>query len=219
VTDDPELLNELLIEEFKSSLYLTCKHLCKFSDVNLRTHGDMIANLESDTKRKLIVMPRGTFKSTIGVVGYSVWSLIRDPNTRILIDSEKYENSKNWIRQLKQIFESELITQLFGNSRGPVWGEGEIIVSQRTANLREPSVTASGISAGKTGAHYDVIIHDDLNTGENSGTPEACLKVLNHYRLNTSILEPYGTLVVIGTRYSANDVIGHILDNEVNNDD
>jgi len=78
-------------------------------------------------------------------------------------------------------------------------------------------VTASGIEAGKTGQHYTHIIHDDLNTGENSRTPEACEKVLEHFRLNISILEPEGVIVVIGTRYSANDVIGHILENEIEN--
>jgi hypothetical protein len=97
---------ELLKDQFKSSLFLTAKYLCGFNEITLNTHGHMIQNLESDTKRKLIVMPRGTFKSSIGVVAYAIWLLIRNPNERIMIDSEKYANSKNFIRQIKLILES-----------------------------------------------------------------------------------------------------------------
>ena len=32
---------------------------------------------------------------------------------------------------------------------------------------------------------------------------------------NTSILEPDGILVVIGTRYAVDDLIGHIIENEI----
>ncbi len=71
------------------------------------------------------------------------------------------------------------------------------------------------MGAGKTGQHYDVIIHDDLNTEENSDNPDQRKKILRHYKMNTSILEPDGILVVIGTRYATDDVIGHILDNEI----
>jgi hypothetical protein len=215
---DHEIHKELLRDEFKSSLYMTAKYLCGFNEITWRTHGDMIENLESETKRKLIVMPRGTFKSSIGVVAYSVWLLLRNPNLRILIDSEKYANSKNWIKQIRTIFEKPLMMDLFGDLRGIPWGEGEITLANRTANVREPSVVASGIEANKTGAHFDTIIADDLNTDKNSATPEGCQKVLDHYRLNISILEPEGTLVVIGTRYSALDVIGYILENEIENE-
>lgn len=205
---------ELLKDQFKSSLFLTAKYLCGFTEITWHTHGHMIENLESDTKRKLVVMPRGTFKSSIGVVAYAVWLLIRNPNERIMIDSEKYANSKNFIRQIKQILESPRIKDIFGSPVGTPWGEGEITVAWRNTNLKEASITASGVEAGKVGQHYSVIIHDDLNTAENSRTPEACEKVLQHYKLNISILEPGGTIVVIGTRYSANDVIGYILENE-----
>lgn len=177
---------------------------------------DMVRALEAPTKRKLIVMPRGTFKSSVGVVGYSIWLLINNPNLRILIDSEKYENSKNFIREIKGKLEDKLVTDVFGQFRGKNWNEGEITIAHRTANLKEASITASGVGAGKTGQHYDVIIHDDLNTEENSQNPEQRKKILRHYQMNTSILEPDGTLVVIGTRYAIDDVIGVILENEVN---
>lgn len=211
-----QALAETLAERYRGSLYATCKVLLGMKDVNRRTHGDMISALESDTKRKLIVMPRGTLKSSIGVVGYSIWLLLRNPNIRILIDSEVYTNSKNFIREIKAYLEMPLITEIFGAFKSDTnWSEGEITIRQRTKPSKEASITAGGIETTKVGMHYDVIIADDLNSGNNSLTPESCEKVIKHYRLNISILEPNGILSVIGTRYSQGDLIQFILDNEV----
>lgn len=191
------------------------KDLLEYSDINHRTHDGIIDTLESATKRKLICVPRGCFKSSIGVVAYPIWLLIQNPNLRILIDSEIYDNSKNFISEIRGKLELPRMNMLFGDFRGNQWAEGRITIKQRTKILKEASITASGVGTGKTGQHYDVIIHDDLNSVKNSETKEARMKIINHYRLNTSILEPNGIMVVIGTRYSSDDVIGWILENEI----
>lgn len=128
-----------------------------------------------------------------------------------MIDSELYQNSKNFIREIKAHMESPLLTELWGDWKGPTWSEGEIIIKQRTVNKKEPSILAAGVGTTKVGIHTDFIVMDDLNSGNNSATPEACEKVWRHYQMNTSILEPEGTIVVIGTRYSEIDVPGRIL--------
>ena len=183
--------------------------------MTVRTHRDMCLALQSPSPRKLIVMPRGTFKSSIGVVGYSIWLLINNPNLCILIDSEVYTNSKNFIREIKAHLTSDKFRQVFGEWQGEVWTEGEIIVAARTINKKEGSIVASGVGAIKVGQHFDVYIGDDLNSNKNSGTSEGCEKVINHFRYTMSILEPEGTAVVIGTRYSQQDLIQSIIDNEL----
>lgn len=208
-------LTERIKTKYKNSLYLTCKDLLEYSDLTRRTHGEIIDALEAPTKRKLICVPRGTFKSSIGVVGYSIWLLLRNPDLRILIDSEIYENSKNFIREIRGKLELPRMIQLFGSFKSNQWAEGSITIAQRKKILKESSITASGVGTGKTGQHYDVIIHDDLNSAKNSDTPEQRVKVVNHYKLNTSILEPHGIMVIIGTRYAADDAIGWVMENEI----
>jgi len=201
---------------YKKSLYATAKHLCGYKDMTKHTHGHMIACLEADTPRKLIVLPRGTFKSSVGVVAYAIWKLLNNPNERILVDSEVYTNAANFIREIKGILLSEQFRELFGDwSEGRSWTEGELTIAARTQNYKEASITASGIGAVKVGQHYSIIIGDDLNSGNNSGTIEGRRKVLDHYKMNQAILEPEGTYVVIGTRYAVDDVIGSILSNEL----
>jgi hypothetical protein len=212
-----QAIKRAIQDQYKSSLYKTCKKLLGYNDINISTHGDMVRALESTSKRKLIVMPRGTFKSSVGCVGYPIWMLMRDPNLRILIDSEKYDNSKNFIREIKGKLSSNPVINLFGEFRSDNnWAEGSITIRQRDKILKEASITASGLSANKTSQHYDVIIHDDMNSDKNSNTTESCQKIIDHYRMNTSILEPGGVMVIIGTRYSANDLIQFVMDNEIN---
>lgn len=211
-----QALRELIADQYRASLFKTCSHLLGMKDVNEQTHGDMLAALSSHTRRKLLVMPRGTLKSSIGVVGFSIWNLLINPNLRILIDSEVYTNSKNFLRQIKAYLESNELTGIFGEFKSDTnWSEGEITIRQRTKPDKEASITCGGIETVKVGQHYDIIIGDDLNSGNNSSTAEGCKKVISHYQLNTSILEPNGIYVIIGTRYSQNDLIQFILDQEI----
>lgn len=200
---------------FNQNLYKFCKYMLGYIEMTKHTHMEMCKTLEAPEKKKLITMPRGTFKSSIGVVGYAIWRMIENPNIRILIDSEKYENSKNFIREIKGKLEDPIFKTLYGDWRSENnWSEGSITISTRTLVKKEATITASGVEAGKTGQHYDLIIHDDLNTHENSETTEGRAKVLRHYKMNVSILEPGGEIIVIGTRYATQDVIGFVLDNE-----
>lgn len=174
----------------------------------------MIECLESPGTRKLICVPRGCFKSSIGVVAYSIWNLLRDPNLRILVDSEVYENSKNFIREIRGKLEAPFMVKHFGEFKSDQWAEGSITIRQRTRIYKEGSVTASGVGANKTGQHYNIVIHDDLNSDKNSSTQEQRAKIIKHFRMNVSILEPTGTMVLIGTRFASDDVIGHVLEHE-----
>lgn len=208
---------KLARDNYNASLYSTAKNLLGYKDMTPHTHGKMCEALEDDTvTRKLIVMPRGTFKSSIASVAYPIWRLNKDPNLRIMIDSEVYTNSKNFLREIKAHMETnEAMKQLYGEYKTKNWNEAEFTINQRTVIKKESSCVASGISAVKVGLHFDLIICDDLNSQNNSETVEGRAKVIRHYQRYTGLLDPGGEIVVIGTRYATDDVIGHILDNEV----
>lgn len=214
VTDDELIATEK--DQYLSSLYLFAKYCLGYHDLTEETHLPIAQALQENTKRKLICVPRGCFKSTLSTIAYPMWLLLHNPNLRILIDSELYSNSKNFLREIKAQYETNAtFKKLFGEYRGSMWNEGEIIVSQRTKALKEPTIACSGIGAGKTSQHYDVIIADDLSSYQNCKNPDLAAKTIDHYRLYTSLLEPNGTVVVIGTRYSENDIIGFIIQNEL----
>ena len=205
---------------YKSSLYNTAKYLCNFKDVTRRTHGEMITTLEGSTKRRLICVPRGCLKSSLGCVAYPIWRLINNPNLRILIDSEVYTNSANFLREIKAIFKSEEFVSTFGGDpQGEIWKEGEIALKGRTVVKKEANITCSGVGAIKVGQHYDEIVGDDYNSNKNSLTPEGKKKIIDHFKLNMSILENDGIYNIIGTRYATDDIIGHIIASELSDEE
>lgn len=198
---------------YKASLYHTCKKLFNFKDINANTHKGIISALESETKRKLIVVPRGSLKSSICSVAYPIWTLMRDENARILLDSELYTNSKNLLREVKGILQSHNFIDIFGDWRSDTWNESEIIVNTRTKIYKEASITAGGVGTTKVGQHYSVIIGDDYNSPANSNSKEQRDQVINHFKYNLSILEPDGVYIIVGTRYAEEDLIGWIISN------
>lgn len=207
---------EVLRQHYKESLYLTAKDLLGYKDLAWETHGSIISALEADTTRKLIVVPRGCFKSTLAVVAFSIWSLLRNPNERILIDSELFQNSSSFLREIRSHLESKEIIDLFGVFKHPEnWNQTSITINQRTKIYKEASITCGGVGTTKVGQHYSIIIGDDYNSPQNSLTPQGQAKIIRHYQFNQSILDPDGTYVLIGTRYSDNDCIAHVLKTEL----
>lgn len=193
------------------SLFYFSRECLGYKDLEIETHEKFIRVLESHATRKILVMPRGTFKSSLGSVAYPIWRLLRDPDLTILLDSELYSNSKNFIREIKGHLQSERLRQIFGDMVGTKWDEGEIIVKPRERNRKEASITAGGVGTTKVGQHYDLIIGDDYNSPQNSETPEKCQKVIGHVRYNLNILNPGGEYAFIGTRYAERDVLGFLL--------
>ncbi len=210
-----QILNEQTIKEYKSDLYSLAKYGLGYSAMTKRTHKPITDMLMSPTKKKLLVIPRGCFKSSIASISFPIWLLLNDFNRRILIDSELYTNSSRFLREIRGHLESSHMKDLFGDFVGPTWSESEIIIKQRTKVYKEASITCSGIGAQKTSQHYDYIIADDLSSLDNSMSDEQRDKVVNHYKLYISLLEPGGTIVVIGTRFSHGDIIQWIIDQEI----
>jgi len=200
-----------LREILKNDFFSYARFALGYHDLNWPTHGETIRLYESLATRKIDVLPRGTFKSSLGCVAYPMWRLERDPDLTILLDSEIFNNSKNFIREIKAHYNSDKYRSVFGLRIGEKWGESEITVAPRVRNRKEASITAGGIGTVKIGQHYDLIVGDDYNSPANSDTPEKCQKVIDHVRYNLNILNPSGEYVFIGTRYAERDVLGFLL--------
>lgn len=205
----------IIKDKIESSLFLFATELLGFKDITWKTHGKTITALEADTSRKLIVLPRGSLKSSIACVAYPIWLLLKNPNERICIDSEVYENSSKFLREIRVLLEKPILKALYGSFRGPVWTDSELQINQRTIPKPQASITAMGVTTSRVGQHYSTVICDDLNSDKNSFTIEQREKVINHYKMMTSILDPGGKLILIGTRYHELDVIGHVIKNEL----
>jgi transposase-like protein len=178
----------------------------------------------STQQAALFLWPRNTFKSTIGTTAMPLyaWAEI-DPNLRILLDSETQDLSRNQQHAIRMhLEENEAFRQNYGDSWVPVsrkgrqrWGTFHMDVGVRTDyRKKEPSLSCAGIDVVRTGRHYDIIDMDDLHSEKNSQEDKPREKVLEHYRLALSLLEPDGIALMFGTRWNEEDLYGYIVDKE-----
>lgn len=178
-----------------------------------------LTKVETGKKRGLFLLPRGHLKSTEITISYTIQRILRDPNVRILITNALLDNSKGFLREIKSHFEkNERLTALFGETRNEdeKWSESQIIVKSRRAFHKEPTVQITSVDKSVVSQHYDLIIADDLVTRESISTKEQRTKLIKYYKDILDLLEPGGTLVVIGTRWHYDDLYGWILSENIN---
>lgn len=159
-------------------------------------------------KKKMVLWPRGSFKSQVFDVGLSCWEVARDPNIRIFIGSETGKQARKFLRNVMEIIESKWFEEHFGAHKNPKrWSYTHGFVSkQRTAtHLKEPTVGAFGAGEVQTGAHWDLGILDDPVSQENTQTPEAIDKVDTWIGELLAQLDPGSRLLYIGTIHHYND--------------
>ena len=194
--------------------------ICGFSDVDYKVHNIISDVIEKrQYKRMLFLLPRGSFKSSLVTISYSIQSIVKNPDIRILVDNEVFGNAVKFVGIIKNVFENNIkFRYLYGDfvpkkAEGK-WTESQFTVKKRKKPLKEPTVTAGGIGATQVGMHYDLIIGDDLVSDQNILTKEQKEKVIAHYKLLFSLLDPDGILIIIGTRWAYDDLYGYILENE-----
>lgn len=171
---------------------------------------------EQDTiKNRLILWPRGCFKTTADIVDCVQWLLL-DPNIRLLLVSGKYDLAKDILKSVKQHFISnENLLTLFPEYRLDPKKAGttkEFTVPCRTnSNLKEPSLSITSASAVRAGYHCDVLKIDDLVHEKNIGTKEQLNNSIDALNYFAPLVDPGGYTDVIGTRYAEGDAYGWLL--------
>lgn len=173
----------------------------------------------------LLLMPRGTFKSSVVTIGFALQFILNEPDCRILLDSETFSKSKAFLREIMgHLTSNEKYREVFKAIHGmypfekkssmELWTDSEIILPCRRRKRKEPTISCAGIDVTKNGMHYDLILCDDLHSEKNVTNKEQILQVINHYKLAFSLLDPGRPMIVIGTRWHELDLYGHIIDFE-----
>lgn len=172
---------------------------------------------DDKTRKKLVLLPRGHLKSTMITIGYSVQSIVNNPNIRILILSATYEMAVDFVTEAKRhLKENQTIHRLYGDLTEGVeeWSADRITLKRTDHNIKGPTLKAAGIDSNLVGSHPDLIIIDDPHNRDNSQTAENIEKVINRFRDCIDLLEPGGQLIVIGTRWNLIDLYGWIQDKD-----
>lgn len=164
---------------------------------------------------RLLLDPRGHFKTTLDVADIVQWILCF-PDIRILIMTGTRELATRMMLEVQNAFQNNermrtLFPEFCVDSRAKLPAE-EFTSPARKKFYREPTVAISTIDSVKAGSHYDVIKCDDLVHENNIGTAEQLEKTTVAYNYVLKLLEPFGYIDVIGTRYDYSDHYGWMID-------
>lgn len=178
----------------------------------------------AEKKKLLILLPRGTFKSSIITVGYSLWRIARNPQDRILISNATYPMAVQFLGQIKnQISRNERFKQIFGdfNEGADQWREDRIFLSREKAyETKEPTIWAQGLQANVVGSHFDIALLDDIVARENIGTKDQIEKVKNYYKDVLDLIdqtpEGHKRVIIIGTTWHWDDLYAWIQNKDNN---
>src|SRR5712671_860906 len=112
-------LREEKKERGLKDLFFFAKYILGYEQLEEQPHRGLCDTLISPVKRKLILEPRNSFKSTIATIAFCVWKITKFPEIRILIDSQDLTNSKKFLSEIKGHFETnDEFRMLYGDFVG-----------------------------------------------------------------------------------------------------
>jgi hypothetical protein len=191
--------------------------------ISVAVHGQFCRIITGEAKkRRLLLMPRGHLKSTIGTVADSIRHALADPDeTRILIASETVTLAEKFLQEIKGHFEkNQLLRALFPelvparfSGPGVQWSSTMATINRSTGH-REATWSTVGVGGSIIGSHFTRIKCDDLVGYEALRSPAKMQQAKDW----VSYIEPLLTSVkddfidFIGTRWAKTDLYAHIME-------
>ena len=182
---------------------------------------------QQDTKKKirLLLMPRGSFKSTVDGVDCVQW-IINFPNIRIMFLTATLDLAKDFVGEVKGYFTSRerlgptpfqsIIGPEFWVSEGKEGKENEFICPLRTQGdqaKKEVTLRALSIGKSKAGQHCEVMKADDAVDEKNTETPQLISKTNRKIGMALNLLDPGTYFDNLGTPYAPNDWYSRVAKN------
>jgi predicted phage terminase large subunit-like protein len=184
-------------------------------------HGPLCQYLMTTPYREnLYLLARGHLKTTIITVARTILRILRNPQSRTLIVSNKADNANAMLSDIKVGLSNPDLVAAFPHilyvdpeRQARKWTENVIMV-QRKRHTREGTVEAIGATGEITSRHYEHIVYDDLVGKENSQTREELQKSIEFIRLTEPLLDPGGTKEFLGTTWHYADAYAHLLEQQ-----
>ena len=220
-----------LKQKGKQSLFFFAFGILGFKDFDKYIHRPICQQLQNYAKntRIKVVLPRDWFKSTMVSVAYPLWRAVNDPNVRLLITQNSYNNATKKLQAIKQIVEKNalfraLYPEVLPNSKCR-WTK-ECLEFNRDEVHPEGTIEAAGTGTATTSRHYDVIIEDDTVVPDvdamgglmQQPTAMDIEKAIGWHKVcHPMLLHPSESqIIVVGTRWAERDLLSWLSENAPN---
>src|SRR5688572_7973903 len=118
-------------------------------------------------RKNLYMLPRGHLKTSLITIGRNIQRILKNPQTRILIASNKSENAEAMLAELKGCLADPYLVWAFPEilyadpaRDAEKWTNSQIIV-KRPRRTKEATIETIGVSGELTSKHYDHGTFDD----------------------------------------------------------
>ena len=204
----------------KRDLYYLCSVILGYNKLTPHTHGPLCRFLDTcGIRRRMIMMPRTHYKTTIKTIGDSIKWIINDPNITILIANAVHENASRMLVEIQRHFErNEVLRWLYPEicyenprQQAPRWNKLEMEV-KRSTFVREPTIDTIGAGGEATSRHYLAINLDDIIGERQFKSPAEMTAITRWLEGVESLLVPpwhERQLDNTGTRWKLDDSHGY----------
>lgn len=167
VADLPQDIRADLATRGRQSLFFFAKGILKYKDLTLSCHGPLAEFLDTNKSRfKLILQPRGHFKTSLCTISRTLQKIVTNPEERILIVNESSGNSEHFLNTIKAHVETNRIFRALYPESCPKdtkkirWSASELDFP-RSGSYPEPTVTGLGMTSALTSQHFTHLCIDD----------------------------------------------------------
>lgn len=184
--------------------------------------------VEAEPDGCLDLWAREHYKSTLITFAGAIQEILRDPEITIGIFSHTAPVAKKFLAQIKGELETNAeLKRIYADmlfdrpdKDSPLWSVEKGIVVRRLSNPKEATVEAHGLVDGQPiGAHFSLLIYDDVVTPASVSTPEQVKKTTEMHALSDNLgargADGMKRKWHIGTRYSFADTYGDLIERKV----
>ena len=183
-------------------------HVKDISDVLIHV------TLNDDYYNRLCVsQPPRTAKSSLITLSYPFWLILNNPDTNIVIVNNTQSLAENFGIRLRQLFIDYKELLEYNNIRlsDTKHSNSFFMFETLDGKLYDGSIKLMGTGGTLTGQNVDVLICDDLIKGFSDCTPTLLAKKIEWFKsIILQRLEPHSKLIILGTRWASNDIIGYL---------
>jgi len=210
----PEDIREDLAERGRNDLYFFAKAILGYSDMSVSCHGPLCMFLTDHPSRfKLVLMPRGHFKTSVATISGTLQRTVRDPNSRQLMANETSTNAERFLNAIRQHAEANKVFRALysdiipKDTRKSRWSNQELQFVRQWMGP-EPSIDTMGMTGAMTSRHYTHITVDDPISEEAVKSASVMQDVITRIdKLFSLMVKPDSdTFHLIGTRWAFYDV-------------
>ena len=176
---------------------------------------------QSPKKRRMLILPRRTFKTTLNIADTVQW-VLNFPDIAIMAmtagNSPDSPLADAFVAEVASHFycpegaPRKILTLCFPEHRLHKFpGAGAFWTPARTKFRRDPTVKGVSIEQSLSGWHPDIIKSEDVQDNRNSQTAYALKKVRKNFYLNLKMLGEGGYVDLTATRYGPADLYGDMI--------